>query len=285
LHVNQIMGVLRRTFEGLIDLADVAHLDVTNRGSVFLSRALASFAVAQLAALEPAEAAQAVTDGAGDNGVDAIHYDRATKTLYVVQSKWFGSGRGSFDVSETMKLVKGFDDLVAQRFDRFNAKVAAKRGMVEAAFLDDKATYVLVMVHTGQDDLAPEPRQVIDDCLDRFNDWKDETTRELLQVRCLKQSDVYGMIARGAQGDPIDLEVVVHEWGKVENPFAVYGQVSAADVADWWAKGTVKLSSKGTEKRRGSLELQTYGAALAPVISAHIANACARTARYSAAGR
>ena len=55
-------------------------------------------------------------------------------------------------------------------------------------------------------------------------------------MKCLKQSDVYGMIARGAQGDPIDLEVVVHEWGKVEGPFAVYGQVSATDVADWWAK-------------------------------------------------
>jgi transposase len=52
-----------------------------------------------------------------------------------------------------------------------------------------------------------------------------------------------------------------------------------------WYRGTVKLSSKGTEKRRGSLELQTYAAALAPVTSAHIANACARTARYSAAGR
>ena len=49
--------------------------------------------------------------------------------------------------------------------------------------------------------------------------------------------------------------------------------------------GTVKLSSKGMEKRRSSLELQTYAAALAPVISAQIANACARTARYSAAGR
>ncbi len=85
LHVNQIMGVLRRTFEGLIDLTDVAHLDPASRTSVFLSRALASFTVAQLAALEPAEAAQAVTDGSGDNSVDAIHYDRATKTLYVVQ--------------------------------------------------------------------------------------------------------------------------------------------------------------------------------------------------------
>ena len=43
--------------------------------------------------------------------------------------------------------------------------------------------------------------------------------------------------------------------------------------------GTVKLSSKGMEKRRSSLELRTYAAALAPVISAQIANACARTAR------
>src|SRR4051812_14860465 len=44
-------------------------------------------------------------------------------------------------------------------------------------------------------------------------------------------------------------------------------------------RGTVKLSSKGMEKRRSSLELQTYAAALAPVISAQIANAYARTAR------
>src|SRR4051794_6406496 len=49
--------------------------------------------------------------------------------------------------------------------------------------------------------------------------------------------------------------------------------------------GTVKLSSKGTEKRRSSLELQAYVTASAPVISAQIANACARAARYSVAGR
>jgi hypothetical protein len=56
-------------------------------------------------------------------------------------------------------------------------------------------------------------------------------------------------------------------------------------VADALLEGTVKLSSKGTGKRRSSLEPQTYAAALAPVISAQIAKACARTARYSAAGR
>ena len=49
--------------------------------------------------------------------------------------------------------------------------------------------------------------------------------------------------------------------------------------------GTVKLSWKRTEKRRSLLELRTYVAASAPVTSAQIAKACARTARYSAAGR
>jgi hypothetical protein len=50
-------------------------------------------------------------------------------------------------------------------------------------------------------------------------------------------------------------------------------------------RGTVKLSSKGTEKRRRSSALWPHAAVSAPVISAQIAKACARTARYSAAGR
>src|SRR4051812_9824059 len=61
--------------------------------------------------------------------------------------------------------------------------------------------------------------------------------------------------------------------------------ISRPAVWRWQRRGTVKLSSKGTEKRGSSLELRIYAAALAPVISAHIAKACARTARYSTAGR
>src|SRR3954470_9055134 len=49
--------------------------------------------------------------------------------------------------------------------------------------------------------------------------------------------------------------------------------------------GTVKLMLARIEKRRRSSALWPHAAASAPVISAQIANACARTARYSAAGR
>jgi hypothetical protein len=66
LHVNQISGALHRMF----------------------TRALAAFAVSQLAGVSPEEAGQAVTDGSGDNGIDALHYDRPTKTMYVIQAKW-----------------------------------------------------------------------------------------------------------------------------------------------------------------------------------------------------
>ncbi len=236
LHVNQIRGFLNRTYRGLIDLTDVQHLQEHDRDAVFLTRALAAFAMAHLAGLDPAEAATTVTDGSGDNGVDALHYNRNGRTLYVVQSKWFGSGRGSFDVADTGKLVQGFRDLVNQRLDRFNEKVRAKRATIEEAFLADKASYVLVPVHTGQEDFAPEPRRLLEDCLGEFNDWKDETAPELLTARALRQQEVYGMIARGTQGDPVDLDVIVNDFGQVTRPFAVYGQVEAVHVADWWGK-------------------------------------------------
>jgi hypothetical protein len=130
LHVNQIRGFLTRTFRSLIDLKDVQNLQEHDREAVFLTRALAAFAVAHLAGLDPAEAAEAVTDGAGDNGVDALHYNRNSRTLYVVQSKWFGSGHGSFDVADTGKLVQGFRDLVNQRLDRFTARFSVHLGTI-----------------------------------------------------------------------------------------------------------------------------------------------------------
>jgi hypothetical protein len=49
-----------------------------DREKCFRTRALAAFAVAQLAGVTPPEAATAVTDGSNDNGVDALHYDLAT---------------------------------------------------------------------------------------------------------------------------------------------------------------------------------------------------------------
>ena len=154
----------------------------------------------------------------------------------MVQSKWFADGHGSFDRADMLKFTRGFKDLTTLRFERFNDKVRAKQEAVQTSFYDDQATYILVVVYTGQESLADEPRRDLDDCLDEFNDTANEDARELLEAKILRQADVHGFITRGAQGEPIDLEVAVHQWGEVARPYAVYGQVSAADIADWWTK-------------------------------------------------
>jgi hypothetical protein len=233
LHVNQTAGALRRIFDGKIDLTDQV------RGSpeadkVFLTRALAAFAIMQLAGISPDEAAQAVTDGTGDNGIDALHYDRPTKTMYVVQAKWHADGNGSFDRADMLKFTKGFDDLTTQSFDRFNAKIQAKQGMIKEGLHDDKATYILVPVHTGTQDFSGDVQHDLEDCLDKYNETADPDASELLEARVLKQADVHGLVARGTQGDPINLEVALFQWGEASDPFSVYGQVAASDVAAWW---------------------------------------------------
>jgi len=55
----------------------------------------------------PASAARAVTDGAGDNGIDAIYFDESNRRLYLVQSKWMKNGVGEPDMARSKTLWEG----------------------------------------------------------------------------------------------------------------------------------------------------------------------------------
>jgi hypothetical protein len=153
--------------------------------------------------------------------------------MYVVQAKWHGDGNGSLDRGDVLKFTKGFDDLANLNFARFNEKVRAKEPMVKAAFADDQASYLLIPIHTGAQDFGAEPKQDLQDCLDKYNDTADPDAYELLKAKMLKQADVHALIARGTQGA---LEVALFEWGEAKEPFAVYGQIAASDIASMWKR-------------------------------------------------
>lgn len=54
-------------------------------------------------------------------------------------------------------------------------------------------------------------------------------------LRIMNQATVHGIIATGVRGTPINLEVVLSEWGQIKEPYsAVYGYIAATDVASWW---------------------------------------------------
>ena len=130
LHVNQIAGALHRVFDGLVDLSD-ANAPPQEVERLFLSRTLAAFALVQLANALPAEAAAAITDGQGDNGIDALHFDRASKTLFVVQSKWIAATCSSSQKGLTTSRTKTLNALMQRlpwyQFREADHKIEAQK--------------------------------------------------------------------------------------------------------------------------------------------------------------
>jgi hypothetical protein len=229
LHVRQIRAALEKTFTQNIDLSDVAARPETDRENIFLSRAVAALGLAHLANVSPDDAAAAVTDGFGDNGLDAVYYHPGEKVLYLIQSKWHGDGNGSIERGEIQKFLKGFKDLINARWDRFPQKLQSRKNQIESALNDASTKIVLVVIHTGQASLSEEVKSDIKDALDEAN-----SPTEIVSSQALRQGDIYSIISQGLGGAPIDVEVALYDWGQVREPYpGFYGQVAASDVANW----------------------------------------------------
>ena len=56
-------------------------------------------------------------------------------------------------------------------------------------------------------------------------------------------------MATGAVGEAVDLEIMLHQWGLVKEPY-VYGPVAVADIAAWGSYG-IRLTSKNLRQFKG----------------------------------
>jgi hypothetical protein len=121
--LNQIRSKVLESVGGLVDVSDASG-DVE---VVKLTRGLAAWVITQLSGMSHKEAAAAVTDGSGDNGIDAIAVDAENSVVYVVQSKWDRKGRGSPALGDVHKFIQGFRDIINAEFDRFNNKLRDKQ--------------------------------------------------------------------------------------------------------------------------------------------------------------
>ena len=237
LHVRQIRAAIERLLTGRIDLTDVTGRPPDEVTNAFLTRGLAATSLAYLAGVDVNDAVAALTDGFDDNGIDAAYYHAGERVLYVVQSKWRHDGTGTIDRGEVQKFLKGLKDLLNARWDRFNTKIKARSLELDAALDDPRTRIVILVTYTGQQHLATEIAQDIKDVIDELND-----PTELVSLHVLRQGDVYNAISEGLGGAPIDLDVALYDWGQARDPYVgFYGQVSAADVAGWYAGHQTRL--------------------------------------------
>ena len=113
-----------------------------------LSRAFSGFVLHKMLNIGITNAAKAVVDDFDDNGLDAIHYEANSKTLYLVQSKF--REREQFDEGDAIRFRSGVDLLLGQRYDRFNANVTCRKGELDNVFNEaERIQLVVAYIGTG----------------------------------------------------------------------------------------------------------------------------------------
>lgn len=228
-HVNIIREHLETHLAGGIDISDLAGKSEEDRTNGFLTRALAAFAISTQLESSVQSLGESVTDEYHDNGIDALHFDPDSKVLFVVQTKWSNNGSGSISRGDTLKFIRGIEDLIQPSLERFGPRLQAKKAVIETALRDPLLKCVALIAYSGQGSLGTDIKDDLDHLVDKLND-----AGEFMSYRVLKQSDLYNVIYSGARGEPIDLEVVVGDWGRIEEPYeAYYGHVSASDIVKW----------------------------------------------------
>lgn len=249
LHVTQIAGYLSTTMKSHIDMSDYAnHSDSSQVKKAFLTRGLGALAASHLTETPIAELGSAITDGAKDGGIDLIYFNAPELTLYLVQTKWHEDGHGSMELGEVLKFIEGVKKVLDNNLEGLNERVQAKRADIERALFDANAKFVLVLAHTGQEELSEDVGAALSAYVETQND-----TSELMFFRVLKQSELHKAVAAGLAGAPVSAEVQLYGWGQVREPhFAVYGQVCAADVAGWMKTNGPRLFEKNLRQFLGA---------------------------------
>jgi hypothetical protein len=215
----------------------VPHLDQSDlqegptKPDHLLSRAIAAVCVRIVGDADIEAASQAVVDGGNDNGIDAIYYDPNTATLVLAQSKWNNSHGGSIDSAGVLKFVQGARDLISQKKNRFNEKVQSRWPTIEDA-LGRVNSVVLVLGYSGSGALDAVVSHSLKEFVDSQND-----TGDMFSFEVISQKQLFQYFVHEAAPPQIDLTVRLSHYGLVETPLqAVYGQVSANDVAAWYGK-------------------------------------------------
>lgn len=255
IHVTQIAAKISSMFESQLDISDLNTAD-PELDTKKLTRCLAAYAAYRIGGADEREAAESVVDGGDDNGIDAIYYSTSTKRMTIIQSKWSKKGTGEPDTGDVRKFKDGIVDLINLEFDRFNSKVKRKQSLIEKALTDFDTKFDIVLIHTGNQTLSIHSQRVIDDLLKEMNETGDENNEDILIFHQLNQGAIHSHLASGVDGEPIDLEIGLSQWGKVDHPqSAYYGMVAGEEVASWWVDKDKRLFARNIRQMLGATEV------------------------------
>lgn len=235
LHKTRLAARLDQLFKNKIDLGDVVGASSDSQQQTFNTRALAAYAITCLVENDPDSAAECVTDGPEDNGIDAICIDDTGDTVvYFVQSKWPSRTSKGVDQADAMKFMRGIGNILQTQWDNLNPKIQALVPRLQQAVLDPKTLFVAVICSPSTNLLAQHARKEVDSALESFNEGLDP----IVTVEEFDLTRLYRSLTVGSGASSIDMEVTLYDWGLVKDPYlAYYGQVEIGELLTWRQHG------------------------------------------------
>lgn len=180
-----------------------------------LSRAFSAFVLHKLLDITPQAAAESVVDDFNDKGIDAIHYDTSTETLYLLQTKLKESEQ--FKQEDALPFCEGIRLLLKQDFSSFNANVQRRKSEIEDA-LDTCSHIQLVVPYTGEG-----ISKTASDALQTLLDDEDlDEERLCKQVTYYVASDITRHLLAEQAYQPVHADIALQKYEKVEEPRPTY---------------------------------------------------------------
>ena len=219
LALSQLTRSLQSRIVPLLDLSDLPEAKRADpEASEKLTRALAAAAVISIALADDVKAAQSVTDGADDRGIDALVVDSAHSGLLLVQSKWSKDGRGSISKGDILKFIDGFREMMQFEWSVFNSKIRSRSAAIEGVLDDPNVKIILCVVTSSDTNLSADANKA--------------GLPPMVTFQHVKLSDVHAATLGKRE---INLDATLENWGPIGEPFtAQYGVINASDLADWY---------------------------------------------------
>ena len=212
-----------------------------------LSRALAAYTIAKLAGLDDATAANSITDGSNDGGIDAIYFSPTKNQLFIVQAKYKTSGTAPAQ-DENLKTINGIRALQARRFDEFSEAFCDRSDELELA-LDTPGVKIHVALAFLGANLGPH---VIND----LNALKAEMNpiSERMDWSPAGLDSIHDWLLAEQEVAPVEVDVTLEHWHCTPTPkMTIYGQISVADLADLVGEHGTGLFQRNIRHYLGSI--------------------------------
>lgn len=226
---EQIAGRLHQIFDDLIVVQKEGGMDDNAVEQRFLTRAFAALSLLNHSDANVSDAAQSITDGGNDDGIDAIYVSEAHKKIYIVQSKWLGNTQKGVQLHEFTRYRDGVKRVVNLIWDEKNSDLHPHREKIELLLKDIETDIVLVFSHNSGHGLSEDIIRAKDEYLADANKYGDLVSFFEFTLREAREA------ARSrTRPENINLSLMLKNWGMIERPYkSVYGAIAGSELVTW----------------------------------------------------